>query len=104
MRYSRLLEENSFSNRRADYVWLLALCASFLLVRPHIHPFTQSNALGSGHITASDLTIPLIIIGLFISLHLVTAESFRQNVSFRRHHVGPTFHQTCRLGATGAGG
>ncbi|CAD6587645.1 MAG: hypothetical protein TREMPRED_004816 [Tremellales sp. Tagirdzhanova-0007] len=32
MRYSRLLEENSFSNRRADYVLLLALCASFLLV------------------------------------------------------------------------
>lgn len=34
MRYSRLLEENSFSNRRADYVWLLTLCGSFLLVRP----------------------------------------------------------------------
>jgi hypothetical protein len=33
MRYSRLLEENSFSNRRADYVWLLFLCATFLIVR-----------------------------------------------------------------------
>jgi hypothetical protein len=32
MRYSRLLEESSFSNRRADYVWLLTLCATFLLV------------------------------------------------------------------------
>jgi hypothetical protein len=32
MRYSRLLEENSFSNRKADYFWLLFLCASFLLV------------------------------------------------------------------------
>lgn len=32
MRYSRLLEENSFANRRADYAWLLFLCASFLLV------------------------------------------------------------------------
>lgn len=31
MRYSRLLEENSFSNRKADYIWLLALCAMFLL-------------------------------------------------------------------------
>ncbi|EIW67503.1 derlin-2/3 [Tremella mesenterica] len=32
MRYSRLLEENSFSSRKADYVWLLCLCATFLLV------------------------------------------------------------------------
>lgn len=32
MRYSRLLEENSFSNRKADYIWLLSLCAMFLLV------------------------------------------------------------------------
>ncbi|WWC88404.1 uncharacterized protein L201_003315 [Kwoniella dendrophila CBS 6074] len=32
MRYSRLLEENSFSNKRADYVWLLFLCCVFLLI------------------------------------------------------------------------
>ncbi|WVQ65354.1 uncharacterized protein L199_003530 [Kwoniella botswanensis] len=32
LRYSRLLEENSFSNRRADYVWLLFLCSVFLLI------------------------------------------------------------------------
>ncbi|OCF39692.1 derlin-2/3 [Kwoniella heveanensis CBS 569] len=32
MRYSRLLEENSFSNRRADYVWLLFLCSAFLIM------------------------------------------------------------------------
>lgn len=31
MRYSRLLEEHSFMNRRADYVWLLMLTAGFLL-------------------------------------------------------------------------
>jgi hypothetical protein len=37
MRYSRLLEENSFSNRRADYVWLLTLCGTFLLVRPYTY-------------------------------------------------------------------
>ena len=33
MRYSRLLEENSFSSKRGDYVWMLVLCATFLLVR-----------------------------------------------------------------------
>ncbi|KAI0315807.1 Der1-like protein [Amylostereum chailletii] len=31
MRYSRLLEESSFSNRKADYVWLLFLSAAMLL-------------------------------------------------------------------------
>lgn len=39
MRYSRLLEENSFSNRRADFVWLLCLVAGFLLVRHHDGPY-----------------------------------------------------------------
>lgn len=33
MRYSRMLEESSFANRKADYVWLLLLSAVMLLVR-----------------------------------------------------------------------
>lgn len=33
MRYSRLLEENSYANRRADFLWLLLVCSSMLLVR-----------------------------------------------------------------------
>lgn len=32
MRYSRLLEENSYANKKADYVWLLIVCSSMLLV------------------------------------------------------------------------
>ncbi|ORX37185.1 Derlin [Kockovaella imperatae] len=45
MRYSRLLEENSFSNRRADYIYLLALCATFLLaISPLLTlPFLSSS-------------------------------------------------------------
>ncbi|KAK1925644.1 Derlin [Papiliotrema laurentii] len=45
MRYSRLLEENSFSNRRADYVWLLFLCSAFLLtISPLLTmPFLSSS-------------------------------------------------------------
>ncbi|KAI9634773.1 Derlin [Dioszegia hungarica] len=45
MRYSRLLEENSFSNRRADYVFLLLLCAAFLLaIAPLLTmPFLSSS-------------------------------------------------------------
>lgn len=35
MRYSRMLEESSFANRRADYFWLLFLSSLMLLVRTH---------------------------------------------------------------------
>ncbi|VDC04462.1 unnamed protein product [Peniophora sp. CBMAI 1063] len=31
MRYSRMLEESSFANKKADYFWLLFLCAVMLL-------------------------------------------------------------------------
>ena len=37
MRYSRMLEESSFANRKADYFWLLFLSALMLLVR-HVTP------------------------------------------------------------------
>ena len=33
MRYSRMLEESSFANRKADYFWLLFLSSLMLLVR-----------------------------------------------------------------------
>lgn len=33
MRYSRMLEESSFANRKADYVWLLILSSIMLLAR-----------------------------------------------------------------------
>lgn len=36
MRYSRMLEESSFANRKADYVWLLILSAVMLLVRSRL--------------------------------------------------------------------
>jgi Derlin-2/3 len=35
MRYSRMLEESSFANRKADYFWLLLLSSVMLLVRIH---------------------------------------------------------------------
>src|SRR5260221_12003680 len=35
MRYSRMLEESSFANKRADYFWLLLQSAIMLLVTYH---------------------------------------------------------------------
>ncbi len=37
MRYSRMLEESSFANRKADYFWLLFLSSLMLLVRLPLH-------------------------------------------------------------------
>lgn len=39
MRYSRMLEESSFANKRADYFWLLSLSSVMLLVRTHVSSF-----------------------------------------------------------------
>ena len=41
MRYSRMLEESSFANRKADYFWLLFLSALMLLVRLPPQPVVQ---------------------------------------------------------------
>ena len=38
MRYSRMLEESSFANKKADYVWLLFLSSVMLLVRATFSP------------------------------------------------------------------
>jgi Derlin-2/3 len=43
MRYSRMLEESSFANRKADYFWLLFLSSLMLLVRLLISAFLPSS-------------------------------------------------------------
>ncbi|GMK59163.1 hypothetical protein CspeluHIS016_0701780 [Cutaneotrichosporon spelunceum] len=56
VRYSRLLEENSFSNRRADYVWLLVLVMAFLLA---VSPLTSLTTMP---FLASSLAFALVYI------------------------------------------
>jgi Derlin-2/3 len=43
MRYSRMLEESSFANRKADYFWLLLLSSVMLLVCHQNSHFTNSQ-------------------------------------------------------------
>ena len=88
MRYSRLLEENSFSSRRADYVLLLALCASFLLVSLHPHRQVCPNSLRLGHLTTPYHAFPFLVASILACLHLVEAKSVYQDVAFWDHHVG----------------
>ena len=48
MRYSRMLEESSFANRKADYFWLLLQSAVMLLVRSP-HPPSPTMSLHPTH-------------------------------------------------------
>jgi len=88
MRYSRMLEESSFANRSADYLWLL-LSSSFLLLllsplvnMPFLsaplafvpvyvwsrrHPSTQISLFGLMTITAPYLPIALVAISSFLN-------------------------------------
>jgi len=43
MRYSRMLEESSFANRKADYFWLLLQSSVMLLVSLRFKDFNTSN-------------------------------------------------------------
>lgn len=64
MRYSRMLEESSFANRKADYFWMLFLSSLMLLVSafrrdritappaPHPRP-PRPNARSSSHASSS---------------------------------------------------
>lgn len=54
MRYSKMLEESSFANRKADYFWLLLQSAIMLLVRPS-YPQRDASALNS-HSTKDTLS------------------------------------------------
>ncbi|TXT15541.1 hypothetical protein VHUM_00044 [Vanrija humicola] len=46
MRYSYLLETNSFANKRGDYVWLMVVMASLLLaVTPFVTVLFLANSL-----------------------------------------------------------
>lgn len=45
MRYSRMLEESSFANKKADYFWLLLLSSMMLLVRCYIPALGRSPIL-----------------------------------------------------------
>ena len=88
MRYSRLLEENSFSNRRADYAFLLFLCAAFLLVGLTFTSCVQSILKHTpDNFAPFDPAVPIILSCLCVGLHLVKAQSFDQNVPFWCHNV-----------------
>jgi Derlin-2/3 len=94
MRYSRLLEENSFSNRRADYVFLLLLCAAFLLVSLcGLDPASElaSLMMTLGYCPATHYAIPLVLPCLLFGVYLVSAEPIDQDEFVWGDHVRPLY-------------
>jgi hypothetical protein len=79
MRYSRLLEENNFAGKKADYFCLLIFNASILLVSQVRCKFRRRIANPSfwrlGDIPAFDITVLVSVIGLLFGIHLVEKES-----------------------------
>lgn len=93
MRYSRLLEENSFSNRRADYIYLLALCAGFLLVRMSA-PDTPARVVDKAQGAAQILTLPFLSSSLAFSLVYIWS---RRNPSIKMSLFGVITYVTSAI-------
>jgi hypothetical protein len=110
MRYSRLLEENSYANRRADFLWLLIVCSAMLLVRPSLpqacrprypllvqpqicltvtHSVPPTTAI-TVHLPSLHRPLPLRLPRLRARLHLVPPEPVRADVPHGRHHPSST--------------
>jgi hypothetical protein len=79
MRYSRLLEENNFAGKKADYLCLLIFNASILLVSQVRCRSRRRIANPSfwrlGDIPAFDITVLVGFISLLFGIHLVEEES-----------------------------
>ena len=83
MRYSRLLEENNFAGKKADYLCLLVFNASILLVStagstpgvPLLMLRRSARPLGlADHLATPHPAIPVGIASVLARLHLVEEE------------------------------
>ncbi len=87
MRYSRMLEESSFANRKSDYVWLLILSSIMLLVRsirlPKLTLAYNKHFKRSGTLTTREHPVPLFPARLRSYLPMVPSPSFHTDLTLR---------------------
>ena len=91
MRYSRMLEESSFANKKADYFWLLLQSSVMLLVNTILRfPYPILNLTVffpyEDTITTIQPPFPILILGFCSHLSLVTATSLNAHLSLRNDH------------------
>src|SRR6266478_8901481 len=107
MRYSRMLEESSFANRKADYFWLLFLSSLMLLVRassfppypslPHkpLHPYPQLFSFIAGPISTLQPPLSLLPARLRAHLLLVPSAPLDAHLTFRPAHHHSSLPSLC---------
>ena len=107
MRYSRMLEESSFANRKADYFWLLFLSSLMLLVRlstppppiPAHQPFHSISSptfiFISGPIPTLQPPLSLLPARLRADLLLVPPTSLNAHLTLWSAHYHSTLSSVC---------
>ena len=93
MRYSRMLEESSFPNRKADYFWLLFLSGALLLVgyvfSSTLYPAFLKTFLPTASFSTFQPAIPLLPSRIRSDLFLVSPTSINPYFLVRPcHHHG----------------
>ena len=94
MRYSRMLEESSFANRKADYFWLLLVSSVMLLVSKRQTPrltLIRDIVLSlTGPFPVIQPPFPILAARLRSHLHVVSPPPVHTDLSFRsRDHNRP---------------
>ena len=89
MRYSRMLEESSFANKKADYFWLLFLSSVMLLVETHnsLSPVVQRSLTSIlGTLTTIQPALPVILPCVRTDILVVATTSLHTNLAVRVNH------------------
>lgn len=82
MRYSRMLEESSFANRKADYFWLLLLSSVMLLVSCiNFSSPMHLNHHGTGHVSLIQPSISLLLACFRAHIYVVPSASIHANIA-----------------------
>ena len=84
MRYSRMLEESSFANKKADYFWLLLLSSIMLLVSSQgnfqTHRLNISLSF-EGPLTSLQPALPVLLARICPYLPMVTTASINTHLA-----------------------
>lgn len=87
MRYSRMLEESSFANKKADYLWLLILSSVMLLVSRRQSPLRYStHIITLGPFTPRQPPLPFLLSRIRPHLPLVPPAPFHPHIPLRALH------------------
>ena len=99
MRYSRMLEESSFANRKADYFWLLFLSSVMLLVSIRfsdlIRRLLELTDFALAGVSSCQPPLPVLVPCFRTNIRVVTKAPVYSDISVRPHHYQRTVPSLC---------